>query len=89
MNAVAMEPMPKIVFLSHSSHENLTRDWANTYALYSEKTPCQPCHKLVYNWSQCNRDEETGTSACMADIPADGVWHALTAALPMRELEAA
>lgn len=95
MNAVAMEPMPKIVFLSHSSHENLTRDWINTYALYSTNTPCAPCHKLVYNWSQCNRDEETGTAKCMSDIPPDAVWHALVAGLPPgersapKELEAA
>lgn len=89
MSAVAMEPMPKLVMLSHSSHENLTRDWENTYALFSAKTPCAPCHKLIYNWSQCVRDEETGVSKCMADIPPDAVWHALTAALPVRELEAA
>ena len=89
MSAVAMESMAKIVMLSHSSNENLTRDWINTFALFSFKTPCQPCHKLVYNWSQCNRDEETGTSQCMADIPPDGVWHALKAALPLRELEVA
>jgi hypothetical protein len=36
--AVAMEPMKKIVFLSHSSVENLTRDWVNTTSLYSKNT---------------------------------------------------
>lgn len=89
MSAVAMEALPKIVMLSHSSHENLTRDWENTYALFSMKTPCAPCHKLIYRWDQCNRDEETGVARCMADIPPDAVWHAVNAALgvPIEEPE--
>ena len=77
MSAVAMEEMPKIVMLSHSSVENLTRDWNNTYSLFSTKTPCAPCHKLIYNWSQCVKDEPTGTAACMAAIPPDAVWSAI------------
>src|SRR3990167_2442854 len=57
---MAMEPMPKIVFLSHSSHENLTRDWANTFALFSTKTKCYPCHRMHYTWEHCMRNEEKG-----------------------------
>lgn len=89
MSAVAMEPMPKIVLLSHSSHENLTRDWENVYALYDANTECYPCHRLVYNWNQCKRDEETGCSSCMAGIKPDAIWHALTTALPLKVKEAA
>jgi hypothetical protein len=60
LSAVAMEPMKKIVFLSHSSVENLTRDWVNTVSLYSKNTPCYPCHKLII----------AGTSACRKARPA-------------------
>lgn len=85
MNAVAMEPMPKIALLSHSSVENLTRDWVNTYSICSEKTPCFPCHKMIYSWDQCVRDEASGTAQCQADIHPDQVWDALTAALQIAE----
>lgn len=88
MNAVAMEAMPKIAILSHSSVENLTRDWINTYSVFSEKTPCYPCHKMIYDWNQCTRDEASGTAQCQADIHPDQVWDALAQALNL-ELEAA
>jgi ADP-heptose:LPS heptosyltransferase/predicted SAM-dependent methyltransferase len=85
MNAVAMEPMPKIALLSHSSVENLTRDWVNTYSISSKSTPCQPCHKMIYAWDQCVRDEASGTAQCQADIHPDQVWEALTKALQIAE----
>ena len=84
MSAVAMEPMPKIVFLSHSSHENLTRDWVNTHALFSTRTPCYPCHKMIYTWEQCNKDEATGTAHCMAHLPPDAVWKTILEALDVK-----
>jgi hypothetical protein len=31
LNAVCYEAMPKVAMLSHSSWENLTRHWVNTY----------------------------------------------------------
>jgi len=85
MNAVAMTPIPKIVLLSHSSVENLTRDWMNTYSVYSVDTPCGPCHKMIYTWDQCVRDEATGTAQCQVDIHPDQVWEALTQALKIAE----
>ena len=77
MNAVAMEPMRKLVFLSHSSVENLTRDWRNTLSLYSRDTPCHPCHKLIHNWNQCVQEGDTGIAACQAAIPPSEVWDAI------------
>lgn len=61
LNAVAQEEMPKIVFLSHSTVENLTRDWVNTHSLASVDTTCKgrgnneapACHKLHIGWSRC------------------------------------
>ena len=61
VNSVCCEPMPKVVFLSHSTHENLTRDWVNTTALWSKDTHCPgrgkneapACHQLHYGWKYC------------------------------------
>lgn len=84
LSSVAMDPMPKIVMLSHSSVENLTRDWVNTHSLFSQQTPCYPCHKMIYNWDQCNRHEATGTAHCMAHIPAEGMWKTILEALEVK-----
>lgn len=89
LNSVACEPMAKAVFLSHSTHENLTRDWVNTTPLWSRNTHCAgrganaapACHLLHYGWSNCTRDEETGTAQCQKDISAQDVWHAVYPAL--------
>ncbi len=86
MSAVAMDEMPKIILLSHSSVNNLTRDWVNTYSLFSTKTACAPCHKLIYNWDQCVKDDATGTAACMAAIPPDAVWGAILKAFDIEPL---
>ncbi len=68
LNAVAHEVMPKIVLLSHSSAENLTRHWTRTEILAGD-VPCYPCHRLHKDWSGCNKDAETGQAACQAAIP--------------------
>ena len=86
LSGMAMEPMPKIVFLSHSSHENLTRDWANTFALFSTKTKCYPCHRMHYTWEHCMRNEEKGvywegTAQCQVDLPPEACWEAIGRAL--------
>lgn len=82
LTGVAMEPMPKVVFLSHSSPANLTRDWVNTYSLFSTKTPCYPCHKMIYGWDNCVRNEDKdaywqGTAQCQVDIPPEACWMAI------------
>lgn len=83
LNAVACEEVPKIVFLSHSTEENLTRDWVHTTSLQSKGTKCKgrgsdeapACHTLHYGWSHCTRDEETSTAQCQKDITVDEVWY--------------
>lgn len=87
LNAVAMCDMPKIVMLSHSSVENLTRDWVNTISLHSVTTPCYPCHKLIKAWDQCVQ-HESGGSHCMANITPDTVYRAIRMAMPQREMVA-
>lgn len=88
MSGVAMEAMPKIVLLSHSSDNNLTRDWRNTCPVWSEVTPCAPCHKMIHKWEQCVR-HDSGTAQCMHDITAEEVWSAVWAGLTHAEREAA
>jgi len=76
LNAVAFEPVDKIVTLSHSSIENLTRDWINCTSLVP-KTACYPCHQLHYNFNHCPRDEMSGVSQCQADIGVDEMYSAI------------
>lgn len=76
LNAAGHMPVPKIVLLSHSSANNLTKYWVNTRAMEPRATPCFPCHRMHYSFEHCVRDEETGTSACQADISVDQVWSA-------------
>jgi predicted SAM-dependent methyltransferase/ADP-heptose:LPS heptosyltransferase len=92
MNAVSLLPYPKVVFLSHSTDENLTRDWVNTHVLASENTVCPgrgnneapACHQLHYGWQHCKATEGK-IAQCQADITVEQaykvIWHAVTWAL--------
>jgi ADP-heptose:LPS heptosyltransferase/predicted SAM-dependent methyltransferase len=85
LNAAANLPMPKVCLLSHSTKENLTRDWVNTVSLQSKGTRCAgrdsdevtACHMLHFGWSNCTQDKETGTAQCQKDITVDEVWNVL------------
>jgi ADP-heptose:LPS heptosyltransferase len=52
MNASSCYDTPKIVLLSHSSEENLTKHWTNCKTLHSN-VPCYPCHQLHYTLESC------------------------------------
>jgi len=83
LNAASCMDVSKVCFLSHSSYENLTRDWKNVIAIASEKTSCPgrgeneapACHQLHYGWAHCKKDEKTGTAQCQADISVEEVWN--------------
>jgi len=80
LNSVAMMRTPKLVWLSHSSVENLTKHWVNTVALQPSECPCYPCHQLHYNFEFCTRDDrEAGgpLAVCQVNIGADIAWEAL------------
>jgi ADP-heptose:LPS heptosyltransferase/predicted SAM-dependent methyltransferase len=77
LNSVAMLDVPKIVTLSHSSVDNLTRDWTNCTSLVPQNTSCYPCHKMHYSFEHCRRDDATGVAACQADIAPDQMWDAI------------
>ena len=78
LNAVSMEERPfKIIFLSHSTMENLCRDWKQTIAFAAEAVPCYPCHQLhTSGFDFCTR-HENGGAACAVAIGPDVVWQAV------------
>jgi hypothetical protein len=70
LNSAALEPVPKVVMLSHSSATNLTRDWVNVRAL-SGAVPCYPCHQIHYTHAHCPQDEATKAAKCQAAISVE------------------
>ncbi len=81
LNAAAHLDVPKVVMLSHSSAENLTRHWKNTNALTPENCPCYPCHMLHYNWEFCVKVKETQAALCASNIKPEWVYKAIQAVL--------
>lgn len=81
LNAVAFEPkVRKAILLSHSSHDNLTRDWRNTGVVEPQDVACYPCHRLHHTTTHCLVDDETGAAVCQLSIHPDRVFDALEAA---------
>lgn len=92
MNAAAQLPYPKVVFLSHSTDENLTRDWTQTHVLASDNTVCPgrgnneapACHQLHYGWKHCKKTSNS-IAQCMEDITVEYawkvIWHVVTWAM--------
>lgn len=76
LNAVGLEDVTKIITLSHSSHENLTKHWENAIVLEPD-VHCYPCHQMHYSFDYCNQDEETGTSICQASVTPERMWEVL------------
>lgn len=78
-NAAAMLAMPKVVMLSHSSHENLTKHWRNTTALGppQNRCPCYPCHRMIYGWQDCHQVKATGAALCASEIKPERVFSAI------------
>jgi hypothetical protein len=81
LNALGMHAVPKIITLSHSSHEMLTKHWLNTTVLTAQNVKCHPCRMMHYDWTHCWKHEETGTAMCQYDISADRMWDAVNVAL--------
>jgi ADP-heptose:LPS heptosyltransferase/predicted SAM-dependent methyltransferase len=88
LNAAANLPVKKIITLSHSSVENLTKHWINTFSLVPKNTACYPCHQLhTGGFEHCARDERTGCAACQADISPEQMWEVMVPVLERRNLE--
>ncbi len=73
-NAAGCYETPKIVLLSHSSRENLTKYFLNDHSLEPDvaSAPCYPCHQLHYTKESCPlgemQDPITGTVLGQAPI---------------------
>ena len=84
LNAVAFEPMGKVIMLSHSSQENLTKHWVNTHSLVApqdDSVPCKniACHRLHYGPEFCSVDKATGAASCQIAITPEKVLQAIRA----------
>lgn len=84
LNSVSHEPdVHKVVLMSHSSVENLTRDWPNV-TTFREFPACagkSGCHRLHYDWQGCNQEPITKAALCQAMIKCDDVLAAVNAEL--------
>jgi len=78
--ACAYSPNQKIVLLSHSSSENLTKHWRFTQGLEPQDCAQFPCHKLHFAGDECPTNAD-GVSVCAAAIPVDAVVTAVDRAL--------
>lgn len=78
LNAVGMDAAPhKVLLLSHSSANNLTKHWQNVQALTPVDCACYPCHRLHYTPEYCDLDDATGASRCAVNIGADVIYNAV------------
>jgi len=84
LNAAGFSQTPKVCILSHSSEENLTRDWVNCTAMTPVDTPCYPCHMMHYNFQHCHEgfleiegQRQRVGSLCAVNIHPDRVWDAI------------
>lgn len=87
LNAVGLETVPKVIYLSHSSHENLTKHWINTVVVTPdrEKAPCYPCHRMHYDWTFCHKDEQTSAALCASAIGPMRLLQAIATSVGIRQ----
>ncbi len=77
LNAVGMERVPhKVLLLSHSSRNNLSKHWIHTQALEPEDCTCYPCHRLHYSSEFCDVDTPTGAARCAENITPAAIYGA-------------
>lgn len=89
MNAAGSMDAAKIVTLSHSSPEMLTKHWKNVIALQQaqsvgcNKSPCRQLHGGNNSdpWMDCPQHEETGTALCQFHIGPEVMMAAVRAVL--------
>lgn len=67
---------PKVIMLSHSSTENLTKYWKNVTPLQAG-VECQPCHRLIYTLEACPLEPGLKAPLCMSRLPAKRVFEAI------------
>jgi len=75
-NAAGCFDTPKIIMLSHSSKDNLTKYFKNCISLEAD-APCHPCHKLHYSLDTCPIDEMIKSPVCMAWLEPEKLKEAI------------
>jgi len=93
LNTLGKLMVPKILFLSHSSADQISRYWVNTYNM-EPKTDCYPCHLLHYGQDHCieallEDGTPSGVAQCQYDISCDEVEKAVFEVLNTKKLLAA
>lgn len=86
LNAVGQEPNAKIVFLSHSSPENLTKYWANCRAMTPERASCWPCHRMHITLDFCPQSPDWQSALCCAGIEPEAVYMAAVEMLGLQRV---
>lgn len=83
LNATAQDDVHKVIYMSHSSADNLTKHWRNTTTLLPnpERAPCYPCHRLHMTHEFCHIDEKVRSALCASAISAETVFEAIALAL--------
>lgn len=89
LNAVGLTDVPKIIFLSCATPENITKHWKNTISLEAEGCDCYPCHQLNTNFSQCKQNEFTGAADCQSKISLEVAWEAVKSSIFNRQRKVA
>lgn len=96
LNSAGMMSTPKIITLSHSSEEMLTKHWKNTVVLKQpkgigcSKYPCRQLHGGFGKdpWLDCPQEHTTGTALCQYHVDEDMMWHAVLAAMQFERMAA-
>jgi ADP-heptose:LPS heptosyltransferase/predicted SAM-dependent methyltransferase len=89
LNAAGSMDTAKIITLSHSSPEMLTKHWARVIPLQQpagvgcQKSPCRQLHggDSTDPWLDCPRHEESGTALCQFSIGPEQMWSAVQSVL--------
>lgn len=78
LNAAGFETKPhKVLLLSHSSANNLSKHWKNVQALTPVDCSCYPCHRLHYGSEYCTIVDETGAALCAQNIYPNVIFAAV------------
>lgn len=96
LNAAGHMDVPKIVNLSHSSREMLTKHWTNVIALEQPKgvgCPKQPCRQLHGSngkspWDDCPQEPSEGVALCQFHIGPEMMWDAITSVFGKQRIAA-
>lgn len=78
-NASSCFDTPKVVILSHSTEENLTKYWRNCTSVF-EPVQCYPCHKLHYEKNSCPIEPTIKMPLCQALLHPSKLFPGIEAA---------